>query len=193
MGPALRGRRRGGGGQLLPVADARGRAARGLRGEPRGARRPQGHRRQPELHDHADRGGARPDPEAGGDRARGDVELPGGLGHRAEGGRGAARPGGGADPREGDPDAVRLSAPDRVQRAAAGRDLQGRRRLHDRGAQVHARDEQDPRPRRHRRVRHLRARAGVHGALGVGQRADARAALARRVPRAARLVSRVSP
>ena len=56
----------------------------------------------------------------------------------------------------------------------AGREVPGRRRLHDRGAQGHARDAQDPRPRRHRRVGHLRARAGVHGPLGVGQRADPR-------------------
>ena len=52
------------------------------------------------------------------------------------------------------------------------------------------RDAQDPRPRRHRRLRHLRARAGVHRPLGVGQRPDARAALARGVPRAARLGAR---
>ena len=62
------------------------------------------------------------------------------------------------------PAAGGLPAPDRLQRAAPGRDLQGRRRLHDRGAQVHARDAQDPRPRRRRRVRHLRARAGLHRA-----------------------------
>ena len=62
---------------------------------------------------------------------------------------------------QGDAGAGGLPAPDRLQRAPAGRDLQGRRRLHDRGAQVHARDEQDPRPRRHRGVRHLRARARV--------------------------------
>ena len=41
-----------------------------------------------------------------------------------------------------------LPAPDRLQRAAPGRDLQGRRRLHDRGAQGDGRDAQDPRLRR---------------------------------------------
>ena len=86
---AGRGRRR----QLVPVAHARRRAARGLRGEPGGARRPQRDRGQPELHDDADGRGAQADPRRGRDRAGGDVELPGGVGHRPEGGRGAARPG----------------------------------------------------------------------------------------------------
>ena len=40
----------------------------------------------------------------------------------------------------------RLPAPDRLQRRAAGREVQGRRRLHDRGAQGDGRDAQDPRP-----------------------------------------------
>ena len=69
--------------------------------------------------------------------------------------------------------------------AAAGREVQGRRRLHDRGAQGDGRDAQDPRPRGHRHLGHLRARAGAGRPLGVGERPDARAALARGVPRAA--------
>jgi hypothetical protein len=57
------------------------------------------------------------------------LDLPVGVGHRAEGGRGARRPDahllhGRSPPRRG------LSAPDRVQRAAAAEQLQGRRRLH---------------------------------------------------------------
>ena len=43
--------------------------------------------------------------------------------------------GGGRDRSQGAADARRLPPPDRVQRAAPGRDLQGRRRLHDRGTQ----------------------------------------------------------
>ena len=64
-----------------------------------------------------------------------------------------------------------LSAPDRLQRPAPGRDLQGRRRLHDRGAQDDGRDAQDPR-RRRGRARHLgdlRPRAGPDGPVGVGE------------------------
>ena len=82
--------------------------------------------------------------------------------------------------------AERLPPPDRLQRGAPGGEVPGRRRLHDRGAQGHARDAQDPRPRGHRRVGHLRARARLHGPLGVGQRADPRPAVTGGVPRAAR-------
>ncbi len=174
VGAALRRGRGCRGRQLLPLAHARGRAARRLRGQPGRARRSQGHRRQPELHDDADRGRARPDPPQRGHRARGDVELPGGLGHGPEGRQRAERAGAGGGGRERAAAAVRLSAPDRLQRAPAGGDLQGRRRLHDRGAQVHARDAQDPRRRGRRRVGHVRARACLHGPLRVGERADAR-------------------
>ena len=105
-----------------------------------------------------------------------DLHLPVGLRDRSARDRGAARPVQGRARRRGGR-CRRLSAPDRVQRAAAGRDLQGRRRLHDRGAQDDGRDAQDPRRRRGARdLGHLRPRAGVHGPLRVGQRADARAA-----------------
>ena len=63
--------------------------------------------------------------------------------------------------------------------------LQGRRRLHDRGAQVMPETRKILGTRRHRRLRHVRARAGLHRPLGVGEPADARAALAGGVPRAA--------
>ena len=65
-----------------------------------------------------------------------------GTGQRAD--RGAPRPGRGVIERQGDPGAVDVSAPDRLQRAAPGREVQGRRRLHDRGAQGDGRDPQDP-------------------------------------------------
>ena len=85
---------------------------------------------------------------------------------------------------ERDPDAGGLPAPDRLQRAAPGRELQGRRRLHHRGAQGDGRDAQDPRLRRGGRdLRHLRPRAGLHRPLRVGQRADPRGPLARGLPR----------
>ena len=65
-----------------------------------------------------------------------------------------------------------LPAPDRLQRAPAGRDLHGRRRLHDRGAQGDARDAQDPRRRRgaDADLGDLRARPGRHRPLRVDQR-----------------------
>ena len=55
--------------------------------------RHRGHRRQPQLHDHADGHGAQADPRRGRHRAGRDVDLPVGVGHRPAGGRGAARPG----------------------------------------------------------------------------------------------------
>ena len=85
-----RGRRRRGR-QLVALAHARRRAAGRLRGQPGGARRPSRHRRQPQLHDHADGRGAQADPRRGRHRAARDVHLPGGVRHRPAGGRGAAR------------------------------------------------------------------------------------------------------
>ena len=77
--------------------------------------------------------------DAAGIERRRDVDLPVGVGHRA-----SARSRSCTTRRRRRslakemPAAGRLPAPDRLQRAAAGRDLQGRRRLHDRGAQVMA-------------------------------------------------------
>ena len=106
---------------------------------------PQRADRQPELLDDADDGRAGADPARGRDRADRRLHLPVGLGHRPARGRRARRArrarcshGDGARGRG-------LSAPDRLQRPAPGRDVQGRRRLHDRGAQDDGRDAQDPR------------------------------------------------
>ncbi len=69
-----------------------------------------------------------------------------------------------------------LPAPDRLQRPAPGRDLQGRRRLHDRRAQDDGRDPQDPRRRRVRArdLRDLRPGPRLQRPFGVGQRPDRR-------------------
>ena len=62
------------------------------------------------------------------------------------------------------PAAERLPAPDRLQRAAAGRDVQGRRRLHDRGAQGDgARRARSSAATDIGDLGHLRARAGLTG------------------------------
>ena len=81
--------------------------------------------------------------------------------------------------------AAGLPAPDRVQRARRRRQLHGRRRLHRRRAQDDVRDAQDPRGDETSDLGHLRARAGDRTALGVGERADARADRARGGARAA--------
>ena len=77
-----------------------------------------------------------------------------------------------------------LPAPDRVQRPAPGGDVQGRRRLHHRGAQDDGRDPQDPRGRRGRDgdLRDLRAGSGDRRPLRVGQHPDARGPQPRGVP-----------
>ena len=97
--------------------------------------------------------------------------------------RGAAHPGRGRA-RRARRAGIRLSAPDRVQRPPAGGDLQGRRRLHHRGAQDDGRDAQDPGRRRSiADLRDVRARAGLQRPLGVRQRPDPRRPLARALPR----------
>ena len=135
------------------------------------------------------RRGAQADPRRRRDRAGGDLELPGRVGHGTEGGRGAARPGAGAIAAEEHADAasIRTRSPSTCCRRS--RPSRTATTTRPRSASD-ARDPQDPRRDEHRRLRHLRARAGVHRALRVGERADARAALARRVPRAARRVAR---
>ena len=88
--------RRGGGDrrrQHLLLAHARGRAAGRRRRQRRGGGGPPGHRRQPQLHDDDDDDGAGADPPRGRPRALHRVQLPGGLGDRAEGDRRAARAG----------------------------------------------------------------------------------------------------
>ena len=176
---------RGGRRQHQLLAHARGRAAGRRRGQPRGARRPPGDRRQPELHGDAGAGRARADPPRRRAGAADPLQLPVGLGDGAAGDRGAAHPDGGR-PRGAHAEGRGLPASDRLQRAAPGRDLQGRRRLHHRGAQGDGRDPQDPRARRGGRdLGHLRPGAGDQRPLGVGQRADAGGPLPGGVPRAA--------
>ena len=182
-GRALRGGC-GGGGQLVLLADEGRRAAGGRGGEPRGARRPPRDRGQPQLLDDADGGSAQADSRRGGIERlvistyqsvsgtgqRAVEELRPGA-RRARGRRAAA--------------ALGLPPPDRLQRASPGGDVQGGRRLHDRGAQDDGRDAQDPRRAGHRDLGHLRARPGLHGPLGVDQRPDARPAVTGGVPRPA--------
>ena len=86
---AGRGRRRRSRQHQL-LADARRRPARRRRGQPGGGRRAQRDHRQPQLLDDADDGGAEAAPRRGGDRAPGDLHLPGRLRHRQAGDRRAA-------------------------------------------------------------------------------------------------------
>ena len=183
VGAAVCRRGRGRGRQHQLLADASGGAARRRRDQPRCRRGPLGPDREPELLDDAADDRPRPDRAPGRDRADRDLDLSVGVRDRSAGRRRARGPGSRDPPRPGAAGAIRLSAPDRVQRPAAGRVLQGRRRLHDRGAQADGRDAQDPRARRRARdLGDLRPRAGVRRALAVGQRADADRALARGMP-----------
>ena len=75
--------------QLLALAPRRRRPARGERGQPARARAPPRPDRQPELLDDAADGRAQADPRRRRDRAADRLDLPVGLGHRREGGRGA--------------------------------------------------------------------------------------------------------
>ena len=172
-GRGRRGRRR----QHQPLAHARRRSSGRRRGQPRCRRGPRRHRRQPELLDHADGRRAQAPLRRGRDRAPGHLHLPGGVGHRQGGDRRAAGPvqGGAQRPRRG---RQRLSAPDRVQRAAAGGQLRGRRRPHRRGAQADRRDAKDSRRRVDPGQRDMRAGACCDRPLGGRQRRDEGAALA---------------
>ena len=184
VGAALRRRRRGRRRQLLQVAPRPRGPARRRRGQPRRARGPQGPDRQPELLDDAADGRAEADPRRRRHRAPDRLDLPVGVGHRREGGRGAR----GADPR----------GPARASRCRSRRSIRTRspstctaapatswRRPHRRRAQDDVRDAQDPRRRVDRDQRHLRARARPQLPLGVRDPADARAAGGRGGARAA--------
>ena len=166
-----RGRRhRGRQHQLL--AHARRRAAGRRRGQPRGPRRPQRHRRQPQLLDHADGRRAEAALRRGRDRAAGDLHLPGRLRHRQGGDRRADGTVARDPPRPAGRQAGDLPAADRLQRARPGRQLPRRRRPHRRGAQADQRDPQDPRRPGDQGLRHLRAGAGRDRPLRGGQRRD---------------------
>ena len=166
VGAALRRGRRRGGRQLVALAHERRRAARRVRGQPRGARRPPRDHRQPELLDHADGGGAEADPRRGRHRAARDHDLPVGVRHRPARGRGAARPVRGAA-RRATSSRRRRCYPHQIAFNVLPRGgLPGRRRLHRRGAQARQRDAQDPRRSRTIGVsRHVHARAGLHRPL----------------------------
>ena len=83
-----------------------------------------------------------------GDRADRRLHLPARVGDGPAGDAGAPRPGARGAPRRRAAGRRGVPAPDRVQRASPGGDVQGWRRLHDRGAQDDGRDAQDPRRRR---------------------------------------------
>ena len=146
------------------------------------AEMPQGHHRQPELHDHGRDAGAQAAARrgrAGPDRRQ---HLPGGLRQRASP---ASRSCDGqvravvdkADELAHDgsavtfPEPVKYVAADRVQRAADGRLGRRRRLVRDRrGAEAPQREPQDPRHPRPAGLGHLRARAGLHRPLAVAER-----------------------
>ena len=186
VGAAVRRRRRRGRRQLVVLADVRRRAARRRRGQPRGARRPQRHRRQPELHDDADGRRAQADPRRRRHRAARGLDLPGRLRHRPARGRGAARPGAAVV------EAQEIPAPSIYPHQIAfnvlpaGREVQGRRRLHHRGAQGDGARRARSWAAEDIRISATCARVPVYtGHSESVERADARGAVARRVPRAA--------
>ena len=139
-GAPLRRRRRRRHRQLLGLADGPRRAARGGRGQRPPARLdPQGHRRQPELHDDGRHAGAEAAARRGRPAPAGGQHLPGRLGRRREPASTSwtsrcARWSTGAAALTFDGAAVEFPAPGqvrpahRLQRAAAGR--QARRRRH---------------------------------------------------------------
>ena len=181
---AGRGRRR----QHQLLAHARGRAAGRRRGQRRRRRRPQGHRRQPELHDDGDDGGAGADPPRGRARAPGRLHLPVGLRHRPAGDRGAARRsreavlgGRGRAAAAVYPHQIAFNVLPQVENFKDGDDytteerkvMAETRKILGLGEEVGD-------------LRDLRPRAGDQRPLGVGQRPDPRGPLARGLPRAAR-------
>jgi len=180
---ALRGRR-GGRRQLVALAHG-GRSARRRRGQPRGSGEPPRDHRQPELLDHADGRRAQAARGRSRDRAARDQHLPGRLGHRHASCRELLDQSHAllhereiAPPSEYAHQIASTCSPH------AGSFRRGRG-SHRRGAQADERDAQDPRRPVDPRQRHLRSRPRGHRALGGGERADTRAALARARPRAA--------
>ena len=169
------------------------------------AERPQGHHRQPELHDDGRDAGAqaaarrgraasgwspaptRRSPAAGWPASRScDEQVRAG---RRQAPTALTHDGSAVDL----PDAGEVRRADRVQRAPAGR-LGRRRRLgrDRRGAEAPQREPQDPRHPGPAGVRHLRAGAGVHRPLAVDQRRVRAAALRRAGHRAAGRRARAS-
>ena len=155
--PEVRRRRRHRDRQLVGVADGSRRAADRQRGQRRRDRqRPQGHHRQPELHDDGGDAGAQAAARRGRPGPADRQHLPGrqrrrpGRRRRArQAGPRGRRPGPRADPRRrrrGVPDADQVRQADRVQRAAVRRQARRRRLVRDRrGAEAAQREPQDPR------------------------------------------------
>ena len=107
-------------------------------------------------------------------RARDPVHLPVGVGNGNGRDRRAARPGARHRCTGRTPPRPRSTPPHRLQRDPPGRDVQGRRRPHDRGAQGDRETRKvlgAARPAHHR---DMRTRPGRHRALGIGERRDAR-------------------
>ncbi len=194
--PRFAGGRRAGGRQLQRVADGPARPARRQRGQSRGdGRRPQGHRRQPELHDDgrdaSGQGAARPlRPHRDGHH-----ELPGRGRGGAEGHRRADRPGRARRPRRPAADRRRRGGSARgrtrdprehagLQRRAAPGHAR-RQRLHRRGDEAPERVAQDPLAPRARDHADLRARPGRRRALDRRARDVRRRARPRRRARGA--------
>ena len=148
----------------------------------RARRIPEGHRRQPELHDDGRHAGAQAAARRGRPAPPRRQHLPGGVGRRARRCRRARRAG--AQGRSTGPPSSpstaapstspapqKFAEPDRLQRDPARR-LARRRRLGETDEEQKLRNEsrkilEHPRPRG---VGHLRAGAGVHRALAVDQR-----------------------
>ena len=159
-------------------------------------RRPQGHHREPQLHDDGRDAGAQAAARRGRPGPAGRQHLPGGLRQRAvrrrrarQAGPPGRRPGHRAGARRlggAVPDAGEVRRADRVQRPPAGRLDRRRRLLRDRrGAEAAQREPQDPRHPGPAGVRHLRAGPGVHRPLAVDQRRVRPAAVRRAGARAA--------
>ena len=175
VGAEARGGGSGGGRQHQLLADARGRSARRLRGEPRGDRLAPRDHRQPQLLDDADGRRAGSDPPRGRDRAHRRLDLPVGLRHRPAGRRRAPR----ADPRAcsaGEqpvadvyPHQIAFNVLPQVETFKDGDDYttEERKMMAETrkilGAERRAAD-----------LRHLRARAGRRRPLRVRERPDAR-------------------
>ena len=191
VGAALRRRGRGRRRQLLALAPRPRGPARGRRGQPGGARRPQGPDRQPELLDDAADGRAQADPRRGRDRAADRLHLPVGVRHRREGGARSSRTrrtrcctAWSRRRREVYPHPIAFNVLGGAGNFADGDDHTDEERKMMFETRKILGDESIG------DLGHLRARAGTSLALGVGQRADARAA---RASSAARELLRAMP